>query len=37
MRRVPTPAMWAYLVWVVLTWTLTLEQQVPGAVVAVAA
>lgn len=35
MRRVAALAGWAYLVWVILTWTMTLEQLVFGAVVAV--
>ncbi|HWE57254.1 MAG TPA: hypothetical protein VG435_17240, partial [Acidimicrobiales bacterium] len=28
---------WSFLVWVVLSWTLTLEQMVTGAIVAMAA
>ena len=36
-RRVAALACWAYLVWVVLTWTLTLEQLLFGAVLALAA
>lgn len=35
MIRVVALAAWAYLVWVLLTWTLTLEQLVIGAVFAV--
>ncbi|MBV9660884.1 MAG: Na+/H+ antiporter subunit E [Acidimicrobiales bacterium] len=36
MRRVLALAAWGYVVWVILTWTLTLEQLVFGGVVAVA-
>jgi multicomponent Na+:H+ antiporter subunit E len=35
MRRIAALAAWAYLVWIVLTWTRTLEQLLFGAVVAV--
>ena len=34
MRRVAALAGWAYLVWLLLTWTRTLEQHVAGIVVA---
>lgn len=36
MRRVVALGVWAYIVWVLLTWTLTLEQQVVGVLVALA-
>lgn len=35
MRRVAALAAWGYLVWVILTWTETLEQLLFGAVIAV--
>lgn len=35
-RRIIALACWAYLVWVIVTWTLTVEQVVVGAAVSVA-
>lgn len=35
MRRIVALAAWAYLMWVLLTWTLTLEQLLFGAVIAI--
>ncbi|HZQ30791.1 MAG TPA: Na+/H+ antiporter subunit E [Mycobacterium sp.] len=34
-RRVARLSLWAYLVWVVLTWTATVEDQVVGIIVAI--
>lgn len=36
MRRVAALGVWAYIAWVLLTWTLTAEQQLIGVLVAIA-
>ncbi len=36
MRRVAALGIWAYLVWLLLTWTVTVEQQLAGVLVAIA-
>jgi multicomponent Na+:H+ antiporter subunit E len=35
-RRLAALGIWAYIVWVLLTWTLTAEQQLIGVLVAIA-